>query len=138
MIFKNDQFVAIAFLFEKGNGNALGEYEESVVNHSKLKTIPLEQLETFIIEGLHENAYKVEKTRTSAYWALSKRYNANLIPHFKVWLQKEVDAKKSTALFQLMIALDKLDEPVFHPNRAGKAFDEVELNLRDAKHYLAN
>ncbi|MEM6685275.1 MAG: hypothetical protein AAF617_05710 [Bacteroidota bacterium] len=138
MIFKNDQFVAIAFLFEKENGNTPSEYEESVINLSKLKTIPVPQLETFIIEGLHENAYKIEKTRTSAYWALSKRFNPKLIPHFKVWLQKEIDAKKSTAMFQLMLALDKVDEPVFHPSRNSSAVDEVELNLRDAKHYLAN
>ena len=59
MIFKNDQFVAIAFLFEKEHGNTPSEYEESVINHSKLKTIPTAELETFIVEGLHENAYKI-------------------------------------------------------------------------------
>lgn len=138
MIFKNDLFIEIAFLFEKGNGNTLGEYERNVVNRSTLKNIPLEQLENFIVEGLHENAYKIEKTRVSAYWALSKRFNANLIPHFKVWLQKEIELKKSTAVFQLMIALDYLKEPVFHPNRDSRAFDEIDLNLRDATHYLAN
>jgi hypothetical protein len=138
MIFKNEQFVAIAFLFEKGNGNTPSEYEESVINHSKLKDIPIEQLEAFIVEGLHENAYKIERTRTSAYWALSERNNPELIPHFKVWLQNELDTKKNTAAFQLMIALDKLGEPVFHPDRKSTAVDEVELNLRDASQYLKN
>jgi hypothetical protein len=138
MTFKNDQFVAIAFLFEKENGNSPGEYEESVINHSKLKNIPTEQLEAFIIEGLNENAYKIERTRTSAYWALSERKNPNLIPHFKVWLQKEIDAKKNTAAFQLMIALEQLGEVIFHADRESKSVDEVELNLRDASQYLKN
>ena len=94
-------------------------------------------MEAFIIEGLHENAYKIEKTRTSAYWALSERNNSNLIPHFKVWLQKEIDAKKNTAAFQLMIALHQLKEPIFHPDRENTSVDEVELNLRDATAYLS-
>ncbi|WP_298513314.1 hypothetical protein [uncultured Kordia sp.] len=136
MIFTSDQFVEIAFLFEKENGNTLGEYENNVIDASTLKNIPVDQLEASIIEGLKKNAYIVEKTRISAYWALSKRFNPDLIPHFKTWLQQELDAEKNIAIFQLMIALDRLNEPVFDATRTGVSFDEFDLNVKDAVKYL--
>ena len=71
-----------------------------------------------------------------AYWALSKRFDPNLVTPFRRWLKRELEGADGQAIFQLMIGLDNLDEPVFDPSRSGYASFEEELNRRDASHYL--
>jgi HEAT repeat protein len=90
----------------------------------------------FIISGLESELYEKETDRIAAYWALSKTFDKNLIPNLKSWLKSELENEKSTAVFQILIALDRLDEPVFPGNRTGQAYNEVELNYKYAKNYL--
>jgi hypothetical protein len=47
-----------------------------------------------------------------------------------------VKNENGIAVFQILIGLDRLDEPVFNENRTGQGADETELNIRDAKQYL--
>ena len=78
-----------------------------------------------------------EGSRAVAYWALSKRYDKALIPDFKNWLKIELASKDKTAVYQILIALDNVDEPVFGKDRdGGYAAHETTLNIRDAENYL--
>lgn len=131
-----DQFDAAVYIFEKNNGNFKTAYEEKIITESGLSDLKAVELENIIVEGLNSNFYKATKIRTSAYWALSKQFNIALIPHFKKWLETEIQKNNSGVVFQLMIALDNLEEPIFHRDRMSYSIEEIELNMRDAANYL--
>ena len=130
------QLEAATYIFEKDNGPEHGEYEANAIDEAAIYSFSNEQLEKFIVDSLSSDLYIIEADRTMAYWALSKRFNKNLIPFFTERLAFELEKDCSNALFQLMIALDNLEEPVFNKDRSGYAFDEIELNVKDASHYL--
>lgn len=132
----NDQFEASAYIFEKANGNKKTEYEEKLIAESGLTELKPNDLKIQIIIGLNNGLYSDSKERISAYWTLSKVHDMNLIPDFRKWLKIEFENQEPLAVYQLMIALGNLEEPVFNENRTGSAFDETELNLRDAENYL--
>lgn len=133
----NDQFEASAYIFEKVNGNKKSEYEEKVIAESGLTDLNPIELEIKIVNGLNDGLYSDSKERISAYWALSKIHKTELIPDFKKWLKLELEQNDAYTVYQLMIALGNLEEPVFKIERDGSsAFNETELNLRDARKYL--
>lgn len=133
-----DQFEALAYIFEKNNGNALGMFENRVIDESGLKDTPVQILADAIVETLSEDYSEEISFRSEAYWALSKRFDKTLIPFFQARLEKELAIPGVPAVFQLLIALDNLTEPVFGTDRdASYAGHDVELNIRDAKAYLA-
>ncbi|WP_412560842.1 hypothetical protein [Winogradskyella sp. MIT101101] len=133
----NDQFEEVAYIFEKANGNSHSDYEKGIISASELTKFKPTELEQIIVDGLEKSIYDGSTDRISAYWALGKRFNRNLIPLFKKWLQKEFDLKDPQAVYQLLISLGNMEEPVFNPDRdGGSASWETELNLRDAKAYL--
>jgi len=132
----NDQFEASAYIFEKANGNKKTEYEEKLIVESGLTELKPNDLKIQIINGLNNGLYSDSKERISAYWTLSKVHDTNLIPEFRKWLKKEFKKQEPIAVYQLMIALGNLEEPIFNKNRTGSAFNENELNLRDAENYL--
>lgn len=134
----NHQFIEAAFIFEKENGNRHGKYEKEVIKESNLLHLKPSELKTIIINGLNLGLYTKNTERTSAYWALSKTNDKNIIPEFKNWLKKEFNLKNETPIFQLLIALDRFDESAFDEKRNSRYFDETELNFRDAKNYLEN
>jgi len=136
MKLNSNQLEAAGYLFEKVNGNNHSALLEKIITESGLSDLKISNLEKIILDGINSGLYKDNQSRTSAYWALSKRFNNELIPNFKKWLQFEIENGNSGPLFQLMIALDNIEEPVFHEARSGHTIDEIELNLRDAKSYL--
>ena len=93
-------------------------------------------MENIIVDGLNSGIYKNEGERVSGYWSLSKIGNRNLIAEYKKWLRTELENENGIAVFQILIGLDRLGEPVFNENRTGQGVDETELNIRDAKQYL--
>ena len=136
MKLSNNQLEEAAYIFEKQNGNSNSEYERRIIFESDLLQFSTIELEIKIVDGLKNQIYVEENERVSAYWALSKIGNSKLISNFKEWLKSEVENNNSNAIFQLLIALDRLDEKAFHENRMSRYFDETELNLRDAIQYL--
>ena len=133
----NDQFEASAYIFEKANGNKKSEYEEKVIAESGLNNLKPIELENQIIKGIDSGLYSDTKERISAYWSLSKIHKNELIPNFRKWLKIELENENSDTVYQLMIALGNLEEPIFNLDRNGSsAFNETELNLRDAREYL--
>ena len=133
----NDQFEASAYIFEKANGNKKSVYEEKVIAESGLNNLKPIELENQIIKGIDSGLYSDSKERISAYWSLSKIHKTELIPNFRKWLKIELENGNSDTVYQLMIALGNLEEPIFNLDRNGSsAFNETELNLRDAREYL--
>jgi hypothetical protein len=136
MKFTKDQFLEVAFIFEKANGNSHSDYEKGIIAESELTEYKPEELEQLVVNGLNSGIYKNENDRISAYWTLSKSNNRSLILEFQKWLRTELDVENGIAIFQLLVALDRFDEPVFHKNRNSRGNDEKELNIRDSKQYL--
>lgn len=133
----DEQFEALAYIFERENGNKKSDYENKVIAESGLSNFEPELLERSVVDGLNNGIYDSSTDRISAYWVLGKRFNRNLIPSFKKWLQKEFDLNDPLAVYQLLISLGNMEEPVFNPDRDGSsAYFETELNMRDAKDYL--
>lgn len=132
------QLEAAGYIFEKANGNNHDTSLEKVIHESGLEVYDVAILEEIIIKGINAKVYNESQLKTSAYWALSKRFNYELIPSFKKWLKMEIVANNVEPIFQLMIALDNLEEPIFNRDRTGYAFDEIVLNLKDAKTYLSS
>jgi hypothetical protein len=132
----NEQFTEVAFIFEKENGNSHSDFEKGIIAESNLTKYKPSELEKIIIDGLNSGIYKNEDERVSGYWSLSKIGNRNLIAEYKKWLRTELENENGIAVFQILIGLDRLDEPAFNENRTGRGADETELNIRDAKQYL--
>lgn len=140
MKFTEDQFEAIAYIFERKNSypGFHSSYEKEIISDFELKDLPPNKLEQILVDGIEQKIYSNEKERIDSYWALSKSGNKNLINYFRKWLNEEVSAKNYKAIFQILIALDKLEESVFEKNRTSRSYDETNLNLKDAKNYLEN
>ena len=137
MIFTDSQFEALAYIFEQANGNKKDDYELKVISESGLSDLKADQLEQHVVDGLDKGLYNEIADRISAYWVLGKRFNRNLIPLFRKWLRNEVEQKNDQAVYQLLISLSNLEEPVFNSDRdGGSASGEKELNMRDASNYL--
>tara|TARA_B100001146_G_C15782398_1_gene264788 strand:+ start:47 stop:475 length:429 start_codon:yes stop_codon:yes gene_type:complete len=139
MRFTNDQLEEIAYIFERENGYQHDEYEKRIISNSKISNEEAEILEENVIDGIERGLYDNSTDRISACWALGKRYNRGLIPKFKKWLKIEFEKNEDQAVYQLLISLGNMEEPVFNSDRnGGSAYYEVELNMRDAKNYLEN
>ena len=141
MELNDEQFQAIAFIFEERNatkyGRKIGEFEKSFIDDfPELQKISIEQLERMLVQTI-DSENQSEELRISAYWALSKTFNKSLINKFKKWLQFEIYNHNPTAIFQILIALDRFEEKVFHQDRDSRDYTEQELNIRDAKKYLS-
>ena len=131
-----EQFTEAGFIFEKANGNYHSDFEKKIISESEFTKLNPSELEQLIVDGLNSGIYKNEGERVSGYWSLSKIGNPNLISEFKKWLQIELNNGNGIAIFQLLVALDRLNEPVFDESRTGRGEDETELNLIDAQNYL--
>ncbi len=136
MKLNNHDLEACAYIFEFDNGNNQKDFRHEVVEKSSVKEFDAVTLENIILNGLACDLYSEKEARGYAYWALSKRFNPKLIPYFTKWLKKEYDDGNSDGLYQIMIALNNLEAPIFGNDRTGYANFETELNYRDAKKYL--
>jgi hypothetical protein len=132
----NQEITEVGFIFEKERGFNHSEFEKDSINQSNLSQFTNSELEEIIIKGLDNNIYENETERTSAYWALSKRVNKKLISKFRNWLKVELENNQYYAIYQILIALDYLEENAFSKSRTGRDDSEFELNRIDALNYL--
>lgn len=137
MNFTRENILDIALIFEEANGNTLDVNDSHLVKNSGLSDLSANEIEQMLVDTINQN--KTPEYRGSAYWALGKRFNKKLLPVFKKWLAFEVESNNTDALYQLLIALDNLEEQVFGEDREGSyGASDTELNIRDAKAYLEN
>ena len=136
MRFPENAISAAAFHFEKSNGSQLSEFEASEIERHGLSEIDPELVAKELRAAVHDN-YKTDSTyRQQAYWALGKRFDSALIPFLRERLQLEL-RRDLIAVYEIMIALDNLEEPVFSNLRdCSVAMHEYELNRKDAEAYL--
>lgn len=136
MKFSEENLLDIALIFEQANGNVLTDNDASLVNNSGLDHYKPEELEELVASSI-EGAEP--EFRGRAYWVLGKRFNKSLVPRFNKWLEMECKNQNSELVYQLLIALDNLELPVFCADRdSGYSVQESDLNLRDARSYLEN
>jgi hypothetical protein len=121
----DEQFTEAGFIFEKVNGNIHSE--------SELTKFEPTELEQIIVGGLNSGIYKNEVERVSGYRSLSKIGSRNLITEYKNWLRTELENENGIAVFQILVGLDRLNEPVFDENRTGRGADQTQLNLRNGR-----
>ena len=135
MKFTSENLQDIALIFEQSNGNTLDANDINIINNSGFNEYKISEIENMLVNSLV--AEKSVSLRGSIYWALGKRFNKKLIPNFRSWLKNEIELKEAGALYQLMIALDNLEEPIFDIDRDGSYSSlDKDLNLRDAKKYI--
>ena len=134
MKFTEENLLDIALIFEQANGNVLNSGDVAIVNNSGFIQFTPEELESMLIDSIADSE---PEQRSRVYWVLGKRYNHNLLPKFKDWLKLEVATDNVQVIYQLLIALDNLEEPVFGKDRDGSYSSlDTELNIRDANVYL--
>lgn len=131
----DENLLDIALIFERANGNALDDNDSLSVEKSGLTEYSPEELESMLIASLGDAE---PEYRSTSYWALGKRYNIELVPLFNKWLESEVQRKEHDSIYQILIALDNLEIPVFGEDREGSYSSmDIELNLRDARVHLS-
>ncbi len=130
-------FKTVLFVFEAQNGFPVSSEKEELISDAGLNNPDMDALTDYLVNLLDMKMPEDVEQRISAYWALSKRADIALIPKFQNWLKQELSSGSSDTIFQIMIALDNFDEPVFSPDReGGYAAIDTDLNLRDARNYL--
>lgn len=133
MGFSEDELLAAGFLFERANGNQLGDFELEEIRRQDMNDVAPEMVAGQLREALEDEDCLY---RSRIYWALGKRFDKSMIPLFRKWLSVEL-GRDMLAVYSLLIALDNLKEPVFSKSReGGYAFDEYELNRADGVRYL--
>jgi hypothetical protein len=132
-----DLFPAIAFLFARANGNKLGEYEQGELEKCGLSKADPDQLAEQLLQAIEDDDSCDATLRGASYSALGKRFDKSLLPFFRRSLRREL-ARDMHAIYQIMIALDNLNEPIFSEARdGGYSSSEIDLNRTDAEGYLA-
>lgn len=135
MSFPEDAIPAAAFLFEQTRGVLQGPFEAGEIQRHGLVGIDPELLTRelrYLIAAEHKSD---GEGRQQAYWALGKKRDGRLIPFFRDQLRLEL-RRDMIAVFQIMIALQDIDEPMFTSDRSGYSADDFELNRQDAESYL--
>lgn len=137
MHFTEDMISAAAFAFEAVYGHPHGDMEKSEINRHGFNGIETNVLCREFIRLIElEQDDATGSKRCAAYFALGKKLDPALLPFLQKQLRIEVQRDMETA-YQIMIALDNLNEPVFNKDRSSYSSGEDELNLPDAMDYLA-
>ena len=135
VFFSESALPAAAFFFESLGGALLGDYELREIRTCRLEGMDPEELARSLMEWIAAQPLDFPDGRGTAYWALGKKRDKALIPYFRDQLRLEL-TRDMNAAYQILIALDDVDEPSFDPARGGYSSNEEELNRRDAERYL--
>jgi hypothetical protein len=124
---------AAAYVFEGANGNTLGEWQISEIDQYGLRNVDVTALATELVRIVEA---ETPDSKGHAYWALGKKVDASLLPFFRKQLGLEL-GRDIEAVYQIMIALDNLDEPVFADGGTSHSSSDYERNRDCAQRYLA-
>jgi hypothetical protein len=134
-MFTRSQLLAAAQRFEMANGRALEQDEHDCVVAAGLGGIELQTLVDQICSILDLSLVLESDFRSTAFWALGKSYDSRLVEFFRRHLGREVERDMAVA-YQIMIALDNLDEPIWQADKQSFGVNETELNYEAAVRYL--
>lgn len=135
MRFPGDAIPAAAFLFESHRGLELGPFEIATLQKHGLETMDPEILARELKHLIADAQQGDRGDRQQAYWALGKKRDPGLLPFFRAQLRHELK-RDMLAVYQIMIALEDMDEPAFAPERNDRGIHDYEANRRDAERYL--
>jgi hypothetical protein len=133
--FPKDKLVAAAYVFESANGNTLPPDELSHVNAAEVQNADPAHLANGIRGALEAASPPEAGYRAIAFWALGKRFDPSLRDFFRRHLAAEVNRDAQVA-YQIMIALDNLDEPVWPAEQSSRSSAEDERNRAAALRYV--
>ncbi len=117
------------------NGMNLYDNESALVEEFIPKDISIKKLKGVIVKTLIRDKNLPDEMRCLSYFALGKLYNSELIPFFVERLKIEIE-RDSKSAYQIMTALDNLDQKIFSSN--SNSIFNIEQNLEDAEKYLSN
>lgn len=126
---------AAAFLFESLRGATLRSHELGEIRKAGLDDVDPELLARELKSLIASEHKGDSRDRQQAYWALGKKLDHVLIPFYQAQLRLEL-RRDMFAVYQIMIALQDLDESIFDPHRSGYSCHDYELNRLDAERYL--
>ena len=135
MIFPEENIEAVAYLFESTVGSTLDETQLNCVKKAGITQSDVPAL----VRALKNSVQNIRAAdcgyRSKVYWALGKLYSDELLEFFQQMLEKEIGRNVEVA-YQIMIALDNLDEPIFDPGREIFSVLDHKENLKDAMKYI--
>lgn len=129
--------MAAAARFSQLNGDHLTDFDLAELRTWGLVEISADDLAESILERLRGAVEPPRTFRDSAYFVLGKKFDPSLKSFFVERMEFEL-SRDMEAVYQLMIALDNLREPVFAKDRTGYSVLDNDLNRRDAENYLRN
>ncbi len=132
----SERLLAAAFKFEHERGVALDDHDHALIAWAGFDQVPIVDIVSQLLASI-ETVLRPAGVKCTGYWALGKLYSDELLPFFRQALAVEINDDRE-AVYQLLIALDNLNEPVFGADRSGSySSSETDLNLRDAHNYLS-
>ena len=135
-MFTLSQLEAVAYRFEMAGGRSLDQSESDCVMASGFQSVELLILADRICGWLDSSPDLTSDFRSPAFWALGKSYDSRLVDFFRRHLAREIE-RDMTVAYQIMIALDNLDEPVWPPDKQSFSVFESDENHEAAVRYLA-
>ena len=132
----DSQFLtAAAFRFDAARGVRHSDFETEIITELELDTIAPDDL-AHTLWGWLGGEGADSSLRSSAYWALGKRRDPRDIAPLVAALRRELP-RDADSVYQILIALENLGEPVFPPEQRGRSSRDHESNRAAAQHYLA-
>lgn len=133
----SDDLIYVCILkFEAARGVPLHDVEAEFAESLQFNNFDPDSLALFLVKRIENPEEGDARFLPSMFFALGKRYDPTLLTFFRTALRSALAASPES-IYQILIALDNLDETVFAPDRndSFSVLDE-ELNRRDALAYL--
>jgi hypothetical protein len=132
-----DDLTAAGYVFEQARGISLETFQVELITACGYENCLPEEMKTKVVKHLLSAKDATEANRATAYWALGKSVDEKLVGFFRKQLVAEIERSAADAVYQILIALNDLGEPVFGSDRGGTydLFDRT-LNFRDAHSYI--
>ena len=127
---------AAAFRFEAARGVLHSSFETEFIADAELTTVPPDDLAHTLWHWLATEGAD-SPLRSSAYWALGKRRDPRDVTPLVAALRRELP-RDADVVYQILIALEDLGEPVFPPQQRERSSRDHEPNRAAAQRYLAS
>ncbi len=133
----DSQFLtAAAFRFEAARGVRHSDFETVIIAEAELDTIAPDDLARTLWNWLAADGAN-SSLRSSAYWALGKRSDSRDLAPLVAALRCELP-RDADVVYQILIALENLGEPVFPREQRERSSRDHAFNRAAAERYLAS
>jgi hypothetical protein len=133
--FPESHLLAAVYLFERENGRTLDSGEAWELIEAEMNSSRPEEVAAWICQTIESSPAPNAQYRGTAFWVLGKRMDPELLDFFRRHLTLEVEQDMEVA-YQIMIALDNLDEPVWPSRQGGVSVIDHTVNHAAARRYI--